>query len=212
MWIVVPLVGLLVAALPLLAWWRLARTRAIGLPVGALLLAAAAVLVAVQNRWIDAPRADIHLLYTAGTLLLVVLVTGLERQQEGPADPEWRHRRGTAIGILIFQFCFTLLTSLAFLVATSEASTPPADDVPTLPPGLTVLARSNGCGSGNCYRILDIGSDTGLNRAQILAALDHPKETCHPNGWLLDRRPLCTGIDNHGPNVRLYITLGNVTD
>ncbi|MEW2518512.1 hypothetical protein [Actinacidiphila alni] len=210
--VVLFVVGVFVAVLPLLAWACLARTRAIGFGVGAVLLAGAGLLVAVQNEWVAAPRPDAHALYTAVTLLVVLFGVALERQQEGRPDTAWGHRRNTAVGILILQSSITLVTSLFFLGLSGEGETPPASAVPDLPPGLTVTARSTGCGSGSCYRVLDIGTTTHLTRTQIIAALDRPVPTCHPNGWFLDRRPLCTEVDTQFPTVRLVISLGSSLD
>ncbi|RPK62892.1 hypothetical protein EES43_12930 [Streptomyces sp. ADI96-02] len=209
--IVWSLLGLLFAAVPLIVWSRVARTEGVGLAVGAALLGAGGLLVAVQHGGVDAvPRADAHLLFTLAAPLLVTFGVLLEKGQEGPASEEWSARRGTAVGVLGTQFALTLAGSFLYFLAGSGASVPPAGAVPDLPPGLTVLSEGSGCGSSICSRIVTVGSRDGLSQAEIVRRLDRPRETCRPNGWLLDRRPLCTGVMATGKRVQLYVSLGDL--
>ncbi|MDX3852755.1 hypothetical protein [Streptomyces sp. AK02-01A] len=203
--------GLLFAAVPLIAWGMVARTRVIGSVFGAVLLACAGLLIAVQHGWVPAHRVDAHALYALGTALLVAFGGSLERRLEGRAPAEWVHRRNGAVGLLGTQIALTLCGCLLY-VAVAGASVPSARAVPPLPPGLTVLARHSGCGSGNCYRLLEIGSTSRLSREEIVRKLDRPHETCRPNGWLLDRRDLCVGVDDSGDQIRLYVTLSDLMD
>ncbi|NYI04668.1 MFS transporter [Allostreptomyces psammosilenae] len=204
--------GLLFAAVPLVAWALLARTRVVGSAVGGVLLAGAGWLVAVQQGWIPAHRADAHAGYAVGAALLVALGGRVERRvsKDGPGRPG--RGRGWALGLLCTQLVVTFWGSVLYVLVTTEASVPPARAVPALPPGLTVVTQQSGCGSGNCYRLLEIGSTTGLSHDEIVRALDRPHETCRPNGWLLDRRELCVGVDDSDGRVRLYVSLSNLLD
>lgn len=210
MWVAA--LGLLFAAVPLIAWWQLARTRLMRTVVGSALLAGAGLLVAVQHGWVAALRADAHLVYAVGTTLLITFGAVWERHQEGPGTQSWTHRRSTAVGLMGTLLTITFGGSLLYALMMSEASVPSTRAVPKLPSGLKVIAHSSSCGSGNCYRLLEIGSTTGLSRDEIISRLDRPHESCRPNGWLLDRRDLCVGVDASDGRVRLYVTLSALLD
>ncbi|MFE3017420.1 MFS transporter [Streptomyces sp. NPDC059256] len=213
MWLAV--LGLIFAAVPPIAWWRLARTRLIGWAVAVPLLMGAAVLVAVQHGWVIGLRADAHLVYAVAGTALIVCGCAWEHHQEGPGSRAWAHRRNGAIGLLGTLLAVTGAGSLLYALLMTEASMPSARAVPPLPAGLTVLSETSSCGSGNCYRLLEIGSTNGLSRDEIVRTLDRPRETCRPNGWLLDRRDLCIGVDDSEDprgRVLLYVTLSNLLD
>ncbi|MFI6288506.1 hypothetical protein ACIBCM_27800 [Streptomyces sp. NPDC051018] len=203
--------GLLFAVVPLVAWWLLARTRRIGPPVAAVLLAGAVVLVAVHG-WISAYRADAHLVHAVGAALLIAVGTALERRHAGPGTRAWAGNRSAATGLLGVHLALTVCGSVLYSLAL-EASLPSARAVPALPPDLTVVGKRSGCGSGSCFHELEIGSTRGLSREEIIRALDRPHETCRPNGWLLDRRDLCVGVDDSdATTVRLYVSLSGTLD
>jgi hypothetical protein len=203
------LLGLVFAVVPPLTWGLIARTRQAGPTVGVALAACAGLLVAVQHGWVSAPRADAHLLHVPVAALLIAFGVGLERHQEGPGGSEWARRRSGVTGLLAAQFALTLCGALLYAL-TLSAEVPPERAVPRLPAGLTVLSESSGCGSGNCYRLLEIGSTTGLTGEGIVRALGRPHETCRANGWLIDRRDLCTGVTVEGGRVKLYVTLADL--
>ena len=208
MWFVL---GLLFAAVPLLAWAAVARTRQAGPAVGIALLACAGLLVAVQHGRVYAPVADVHVLYVPVTALLIAFGVAVERHQEGRGRGEWVHHRKWVTRLLAAQFALTLCGSLLYLV-TLEGSMPPDRAVPRLPAGLTVVSEFRSCGSGSCYRQLEIGSTTGLTDREILRALDPPHELCRANGWLIDRRSLCVGARVENGRVRLSVSLAEVLD
>ncbi|MFF0445633.1 hypothetical protein ACFYT4_04280 [Streptomyces sp. NPDC004609] len=209
MWVAL---GLLYAAVPLVAWWLLARTRRIGPPVGAVLLTGAVVLVAVQHGWIPTYRADAHLVYAVCAALLLAVGTTLEGRYAGQGPEVWARRRSKAVGLVGVQLALTVCGSVLYSLAL-EASLPPMRAVPPLPPGLTVVGHHSSCGSGSCFRQLEIGSTTGLSREEIIRTLDRPHETCRANGWLLDRRDLCIGVDDSDERrVRIYVSLSNTLD
>ncbi|GAA0687731.1 hypothetical protein GCM10010193_47100 [Kitasatospora atroaurantiaca] len=205
--------GLLFAAVPLIAWAMVARTRQAGPVVGVALLACAGLLVAVQHGWVSASRADAHAVYVPVTGLLIGFGVLLERHQEGPGQGRWVHRRSGAVGLLVAQLALTLCGCALYVLMLAEPSEPPsARDVPKLPPGLTVVSQNSGCGTSNCYRTLVIGSTTGLSPDGIVHALGRPHETCRPNGWLLDRRDLCIGVTASDERVVLYVALNGLFD
>ncbi|MET9928915.1 MULTISPECIES: MFS transporter [unclassified Streptomyces] len=206
------LLGLLFAAVPLIAWARTARTRTTGLAVGGVLLAAGALLVAVQHGW-DAgiPRADAHLLLGVAAPAVIWCGVRLERAQEGPESEEWARRRSRSVGLLGTHFGLTLVGCLLAFLLAGGAAVPPAEHVPDLPPGLTVLSEGSSCGSSSCTRSVTVGSRDGLTNAEIRHRLGHsPSWTCRPNGWLLDRRDRCVGVTEVGGKVQLNVTLSDL--
>lgn len=199
------ILGILFAVAPAVVWMTIARTRGIGFAIGGALLAGAGLLIGVQQGWIDAPRADAHLVYTALAPLLVACGAGLEGRHENSPPPEWIPRRNGAIGFLGTQFALTLVVGLLYAVMLSEGSdAPPARAVPALPPGITVVSEGTSCGSGGCYRLVEVASEDGLTRPEIIRTLDLRKESCRPSGWLLDWRDVCVGANDNGRNVVIY--------
>ncbi|MFD6423768.1 hypothetical protein [Streptomyces sp. NPDC060198] len=180
------------------------------------LAAVGGLLVAVQHLWLtEPPRPDAHLVFAAVAPLIVAAGAIWERSQEGPAPDQdtWAARRSGAIGVLGTQFALTLVASLLYALVLTGASTPAASAVPALPAGLTVESQSEGCGSGNCYRLLTIGSENGLSYQEIIRRLGITHEKCRPNGWLLDRRDLCVGLQtDRTDRVVLYVTLSDLID
>lgn len=210
------LMGIAYAVLPLLMWWRTARTPLARAAVAVVLAVLGGLLVAVQHLWLTGvPRPDAHLVFAAVAPLVVAAGAVWERSQEGPAPDQdtWTVRRNGAIGVLGTQFAITLVGSVLYVLVLTGASLPPASAAPALPTGLTVESQSKGCGSGNCYRLLTIGSENGLSHQEIVRRLGIPHEKCRPNGWLLDRRDLCVGLDeDRTDRVVMYVTLSDLID
>ncbi|CAM5657296.1 MFS transporter [Streptomyces microflavus] len=206
------LLGVLFAAVPLIAWSRIARTRGVGYATASVLFAAGGLLVAIQHGGVPAvPRADAHLLFTVATPLLLVLGVRLEKGQKGHASEAWGRRRSTAVGVLGTQFVLTLAASALYFLMGAGASVPPATVVPDLPPGLIVLSEGSSCGSSSCARSVTVGSRDGLTPAEIVRKLDRPSGwTCRPNGWLLDRRSRCVGVTETNGKVQLNVTLSDL--
>ncbi|MFF3751482.1 MFS transporter [Streptomyces sp. NPDC002018] len=214
--------GLLFAAVPLIAWGKMARTPGVGSAVGAALLVCACLLIAVQHGRVFAYKAEAHALYAVFAALLIAFGRKLERDREAPGTAEGSRRWNWAVGLLRLHLAFTVCGCLLYALLQTEASMPSSRDIPPLPAGLTVLSRGGHCGSSSCAHLLKIGSTTGLSRDEILRKLNRPHETCRPNGWLLDRRDLCIGVqevsnqygtvDDPGDHVRLYVSLSGLLD
>ncbi|MDN3250799.1 hypothetical protein [Streptomyces sp. ZSW22] len=79
--------GVFFALAPAVVWMTLARTRSVGFAIGGALLAGAGLLIGVQQGWIDAPRPDAHLVFTALTPLLIACGAGLEGRRESSPSP-----------------------------------------------------------------------------------------------------------------------------
>ncbi|MFC9243187.1 hypothetical protein ACFT7S_03805 [Streptomyces sp. NPDC057136] len=206
MWTVL---GILFAVAPVVVWMTIARTRPIGFAIGGALLAGGGVLISVQQGWIDAPRPDAHLVYTALAPLLIACGAGLEGRHESSPPPEWIPRRNGAIGFLGTQFALTLVVGLLYALMITEGSdAPSARAVPPLPPGITVVDEGTNCGSGGCWRVVTVTSEDGLSRPEIIRKLDLQQETCRPSGWLLDWRDVCVGARDNGKNVAIYAGWG----
>ncbi|MFH8453988.1 hypothetical protein ACH4CD_32730 [Streptomyces fungicidicus] len=201
--------GILFAVAPAVVWMTIARTRTVGFAVGGALLAGAGLLISVQRGWIDAPRPDAHLVFTALAPLLIACGAGLEGRHENAPPPEWTSRRNGAIGFLGTQFALTLVAGLLYALMISEGSdAPPSKALPTLPPGISMVDEGTSCGSGGCWRAATITSEDGLSRPEIIRELGLQQESCRSSGWLLDWRDVCVGARDNGENVTIYASWG----
>ncbi len=203
------LLGILFAVAPVVVWMTIARTRPIGFAIGGTLLAAAGLLISVQRGWIDAPRPDAHLVFTALAPLLIACGAGLEGRHENSPSPEWASRRNGAMGFLGMQFILTLVAGLLYALMISEGSdAPPSKALPALPPGISMVDEGTSCGSGGCWRVATVTSEDGLSRPEIIRELGLQQESCRSSGWLLDWRDVCVGARDNGRNVTIYAGWG----
>ncbi|MFJ7133598.1 hypothetical protein [Streptomyces fungicidicus] len=201
--------GILFAVAPAVVWMTIARTRAVGFAIGGTLLAGAGLLISVQQGWIDAPRPDAHLMFTALAPLLIACGVGLEGRHESSPPPEWVSRRNGAIGFLGTQFALTLAVGLLYALLISEGSdAPPSKALPSLPPGISMVDEGTSCGSGGCWRAATVTSEDGLSRPEIIRELGLQQESCRSSGWLLDWRDVCVGARDNGENVTIYASWG----
>jgi hypothetical protein len=201
--------GILFAVAPAVVWMTIARTRPVGLAIGGTLLAGACLLISVQQGWIDAPRPDAHLVFTALAPLLIACGAGLEGRHENSPTPRWRSRRDRAIGFLGTQFALTLVVGLLYALMLSEGSdAPPSKALPSLPPGISMVDEGTSCGSGGCWRAATVTSEDGLSRPEIIRELGLQQESCRSSGWLLDWRDVCVGARDNGKNVTVYASWG----
>ncbi|WP_055692574.1 hypothetical protein [Streptomyces prasinus] len=197
--------GILFAVAPAVIWMTIARTRPVGFAIGGTLLAGASLLISVQQGWIDAPRPDAHLVFTALAPLLIACGAGLEGRHENTPPPEWTSRRNGAIGFLGTQFALTLVVGLLYALMISEGSdAPPSKALPPLPPGISMVNEGTSCGSGGCWRAATVTSEDGLSRPEIIRELGLQQESCRSSGWLLDWRDVCVGARDNGENVTIY--------
>ncbi|MEV8226767.1 hypothetical protein AB0P41_12025 [Streptomyces sp. NPDC079167] len=201
--------GILFAVAPAVVWMKIARTRPVGFAIGGTLLAGASLLIGVQQGWIDAPRPDAHLVFTALAPMLIACGAALEGRHENSPSPQWVSRRNGAIGFLSMQFILTLVVGLLYALLISDGSeAPPPKALPPLPPGISVVDEGISCGSGGCWRVVTVTSEDGLSGPEIIRELDLQQESCRSSGWLLDRRDLCVGARENGKNVTIYAGLG----
>ncbi|MFF9147261.1 hypothetical protein ACF1BN_20635 [Streptomyces sp. NPDC014861] len=201
--------GILFAVAPTVVWGTIARTRAVGFAVGGMLLAGASLLIGVQQGWLDAPRPDAHLVFTALAPLLIACGAGLEGRHENSPSRQWRSRRKGATGFLGTQFGLTLVAGLPYALLISDGSeAPPSKALPSLPPGLSLVDEDVSCASGGCWRVATVASEDGLSRPEIIRRLGLQQKSCRTNGWLLDRRDLCVGATDDGRNVTITAGVG----
>jgi hypothetical protein len=209
MLIVLGILGLLFAVAPAVVWMTIARTRPVGFAIGGTLLAGASLLISVQQGWIDAPRPDAHLVFTALAPLLIACGARLEGRHKNFPPPEWTSRRNGAIGFLGTQFALTLVVGLLYALMISEGSdAPPSKAFPSLPPGTSMVNEGTSCGSGGCWRAATVTSEDGLSRPEIIRELGLQQERCRSLGWLLDWRDVCVGARDNGENVTIYASWG----
>ncbi|MER5766579.1 hypothetical protein [Streptomyces sp. NPDC001985] len=203
------ILGILFAVAPAAVWMTIARTRPVGFAIGGTLLAGASLLIGVQQGWIEAPRPDAHLVFTALAPLLIACGTRLEGRHENHPSPKWISLRDSAIGFLGMQFALTLVVGLLYALMISEGSdAPPSKALPSLPPGITLVNEGTSCGSGGCWRAATVTSEDGLSRPEILRAMGLQQESCRSSGWLLDWRDVCVGAKDNGENVTVYASWG----
>lgn len=203
------ILGILFAVAPTVVWVTIARTRSVGFAIGGALLTGAGLLISVQQGWINAPRPDAHLVFTALAPLLIACGAGLEGRHEDSPPPEWIPRRNGAIGFLGTQFALTLVVGLLYALMISEGSDAPSSKaLPSLPPGITMIDEGTSCGSGGCWRAATVTSKDGLSHPEIIRELGLQQESCHSNGWLLDWRDVCIGARDNGENVIIYANWG----
>ncbi|MEV7599464.1 hypothetical protein AB0O91_19005 [Kitasatospora sp. NPDC089797] len=209
MWAVL---GVLFALLPLVHWLLRARATPFRLPLaGALLLWLALVLAVALDLLRPRNEAELYLLYTPLAELAVLLGLWLERRIAGPRAERpsgWSRAAGIAFHAqLALVLCLTPLLALLFF---HEADVPSAQALPEPPPGYTALGSGQDCGNGSgatCWRTLYLAAPPGVPTAEAAARL-RPRQRCEANGWLLDRRELCTEVSTDDTTIVYRVLLG----
>ncbi|GJF27653.1 hypothetical protein KNE206_03530 [Kitasatospora sp. NE20-6] len=198
----------LVVAVPLGCWAVLARTAVVGAVVGLLLAGGAGVLLAAGAGLLDLRGLfELFLWYPLAAALLVGAGLRVERRLRGVQPDAPRAPRTV---LRVHAVVVTAVAPLCALVAFTAADVPPAAAVPSLPPGFTLGEQTAGCGSGDCWREMSVAGPEGMPSEEVVRRLGLPDDHCHANGWLLDRRPLCTRAEVNGGSIRLYVSLGDL--
>ncbi|GAA1395202.1 hypothetical protein GCM10009639_30100 [Kitasatospora putterlickiae] len=209
MWAVV---GVLFTLLPLVHWLLRARSTPLRASVaaGLRLWLALVLAVAFDLLWLRS-EAELYLLYTPLAELVVLVGLWLDRRIVGPRTERpagWPRAAGIAFRC---QLALVLLaTPLLALVAFHEAQIPSAKAVPKPPPGYTVLDAREDCGNGHgtvCWRTLYLAGPPDVPTAEAADRL-RPRQRCEANGWLLDRRDLCTEVSTDGARIVYRVLLG----
>ncbi|MFJ4189782.1 hypothetical protein [Kitasatospora sp. NPDC089509] len=209
MWAVV---GVLFALLPLAHWLLRARATPFRAPLaGALLLWLALILAVALDLLQPRNETELYLLYTPLAELAVLLGLWLERRIAGPRTDRpagWSRAAGIAFHT---QLALVLpLTPLLALVLFHEADVPSATALPQPPPGYTTLHTGQGCGNGSgstCWRTRYLTAPPGVPTAEAADRL-RPRQQCEANGWLLDRRELCTEVSTDDTTIVYRVLLG----
>ncbi|WBP88689.1 hypothetical protein [Kitasatospora cathayae] len=209
MWAVV---GVPFALLPVVHWLLRARATPLRAPVAAALLLWLALVLAVALDLLQLrSEAELYLLYTPVAELAVLLGLWLERRIAGPRTERpggWSRVAGIAFHT---QLALVLtVTPLLALVFFHEADVPSARALPAPPPGYTSLGTGQGCGNGNgatCWRTLYLAGPPDLPTAEAADRL-RPRQRCEANGWLIDRRELCTEVSTDGATIVYRVYLG----
>ncbi|MFF4381189.1 hypothetical protein [Kitasatospora sp. NPDC001547] len=207
-------VGVLFALLPLAHWLLRARPTPLRAPVAAVLVLWLGLVLAVASDLLH-PRseAELYLLYTPLAELAVLLGLRLERRIAGPGTDRptgWSRAAGIAFhGQLALVLTATPLLALA---AFHEADLPSAKALPQPPPGYTLLDTDKGCGNGSgasCWRTLYLTGPPDVPTAEAADRL-RPRQRCETNGWLIDRRDLCTQVSTDGAAIvyRVHLSGG----
>ncbi|MET8543532.1 hypothetical protein ABZW03_23210 [Kitasatospora sp. NPDC004799] len=205
-------IGVLFALLPLVHWVLRARSTPLRLSVAAVLLLWLALVLAVAFDLLQLrSEGELYLLYTPLAELVVLVGLWLERQLVGPR-PERPVGWSRAAGIAFHSQLALVLTAtpLLALVFFHEADVPSAKAVPQLPPGYTTIGGGRDCGNGHdatCWRTLYLAGPPDVPTAQAADRL-RPRQRCEANGWLLDRRELCTDVSTDGATIVYRVILG----
>ncbi|MEU1286820.1 hypothetical protein [Kitasatospora sp. NPDC005856] len=205
-------IGVLFALLPLVHWLLRARSTPLRASVAVALVLWLVLMLAVAFDQLQLrSEAELYLLYMPLAELVVLVGLWLDRRIAGPRTERptgWPRAAGTA-----FHGQLTLVlaaTPLLALVAFHEADLPSAKAVPEPPPGYTVLRAGKDCGSGNgatCWRTLYLAGPPDVPTAAAADRL-RPRQRCETNGWLIDRRDLCTGVSTDGATIVYRVLLG----
>ncbi|MEU1288201.1 hypothetical protein [Kitasatospora sp. NPDC005856] len=197
--------GVLFALLPLVHWLLRARPTPLRAPVAAaLLLWLALVLAAAFDLMRPRSAAELYLLCMPLSELVVLVGVWLERRIAGPRTERpagWSRAAGIAFHS---QLALVLtMTPLLALVAFHEAELPSGEAMPPPQPGYTVLDTDKGCGNGHgatCWRTLYLAGPPDVPTAKAADRL-RPRQRCETNGWLIDRRDLCTEVSTDGATI-----------
>ncbi|MFJ8625725.1 hypothetical protein ACIRD3_23140 [Kitasatospora sp. NPDC093550] len=209
MWAVV---GVLFALVPLLHWLLRARPTPLRATVAAaLVLWLALVLVVALDLLQLRSETELYLLYTPFAELAVLAGLRLDRRIAGPRAERprgWSRAVGIAFHTqLALVLTATPLLALAFF---HEADLPAARALPEPPPGYTILGTGQDCGNGSgatCWRTRYLTGPAGVPTAEAADRL-RPRRRCEANGWLLDRRELCTEVSTDGATIVYRVLLG----
>ncbi|WP_405010329.1 hypothetical protein [Kitasatospora sp. NBC_01539] len=198
----------LVVAVPLGCWAVLARTAVVGAVVGLLLAGGAGVLLAAGAGLLELRGLfELFLWYPLGAALLVGAGLRVERRLRGVREHAPHAPRAV---LRVHAVVVTAVAPLCALVLFTGADVPPPAVVPSVPPGFTLGEQGVGCGSGSCWREAAVAGPAGMPSEEVVRRLGLQDDHCHANGWLLDRRPLCTGAVINGGSIRLYVSLGDL--
>ncbi|KIQ65809.1 hypothetical protein TR51_18885 [Kitasatospora griseola] len=159
-------------------------------------------------------EAEVYLLYTPLAEAAVLIGMWLDRRIAGPRTGRpvgWSRAAGIAF---YGQLALVLpATPLLALVAFHEAGLPSQKAMPEPPPGYTVLETGDGCGNGHgatWWRTLYLAGPPDISTATAADRI-RPRQRCETNGWLLDRRDLCTEVTTDDTRI-IYRVLLNGTD
>ena len=195
----------IVVAVPLVLWLFVAPAPRLRLVVAALLLAVGALAVLLGHLL---PRGRYELTLGAAVLATGIVLAGLSR------DP--RRPRSRKVAAILPVGLAVLACGAGGALLRPEPFHPPVRHILPLPGGLTVIEeRETECGPGSCATYVDIAGRPGQGREDLaaelrnhLAAKGLPAGGCEPYGWVLDRRPLCTGVYGASANVGISLEGG----
>ncbi|MFE6866559.1 hypothetical protein ACFVFS_08375 [Kitasatospora sp. NPDC057692] len=189
--------------LPLACWAALARTRAAGVVVAAVLAALAVIPVGLEYGWFHSrATAESQSGYPLAAGLVVLLGTLAERRRCGPRPTRGSGQPAAGATIVIAAHSLVgLVIGLLYQLAVHEPFSPERSEL-SLPAGLAVQQDSGpdrSCGLHACRRDLVVVSTEGLPGAEAARRLRDRLAAdgwtpgpggslVHRHGWLLDKR------------------------
>ena len=106
----------------------------------------------------------------------------------------------TLVGLVL-----TYEAGAVVLAELDEGGIPPASAVPALPQGVTITGDGMGCGSGGCWRELNLSGPPGQSPADLAASVAPAGQTCTGRNWITARR-VCSSVTVSGDEVRLDLS------
>lgn len=196
--------------LPLVCWAVLARTRAVGAVVAAVLAALAVVPVGLEYGWFHSRAvAESQAGYPLAAGLTVLLGALAEHLRRGHRPAGGSGRTTAAIALTAAHALLGLVIGLLYQLAVHEPFSPERSEL-ALPPGLAVEHDSGpdrDCGLHTCLRELTVVSTEDRSAAEVARRL---RERLTAEGW--HTRPDLVLARRHGWLLDKRITLLSITE
>lgn len=100
---------------------------------------------------------------------------------------------GCLISLVVGLLAFAWVLSVVWHNFLDEGRTPPESAFPAVPPGAVVKSIDVQCGSGGCWRVMDIEADSE-NVDNLINEMDLTEERCGARNVLTMSR-VCAGAD-----------------
>lgn len=124
----------------------------------------------------------------------------------------WRTVAVSAAAVaLLLGFAAVVLAAPVVWLAIDESAVPSASDLPTLPEGVTAQYQGVECGSGGCWREWTLSGTSPTRGDELVGSLDVLADGCAARS-LVDRREVCTSVQDVGGETLLYLQFSRPWD
>ncbi|MBY8883693.1 hypothetical protein K7472_02380 [Streptomyces sp. PTM05] len=220
------LAEVVLVGVPPVCWAALARTRAVAVGVGVVLLVAAALLGSELSGLLpQRPRAESIVGYAPLVAVMIGVGVLAERRLRGRRPPSDRARSATVVLCGYLATVLLLFTPYYLFFGLRDARMPSTDLVLPLPTGYAVASDSGtgpqACGSEVCSRLLSVTGPQGQPAEATAAALrewltarhgwrlDAAGSGTRRIGWLLDHRSTSVDVRVTGRRVWMELECGD---